>query len=1298
MSTTVIIIFVLIVTVISGRILLYDTENGQANEKFDCVYHVYDNGEEIPYCQRLAGDEILNRDERVCENQGQFFSFRDLIIQNILPSDVFDWNSSIEMADLYAQFYYNQSSFKDGDDQFLCKCTQPGTFGKYCEYQLTHYAESFSDAIKAQFEQKRDGDSWNTQKYGKILCYKTLICDHGPLCLDWRDINDGTQQCSYGYDEENWDKLEFNECEDDEFRCTNGMCIPQEFWLDGHVDCMDWSDELDQSSKESCSFTPNAMECDEHICPRHSYSCGDGQCVDWITRMAFQQIFPAKNDCFNKRNLNYMCEVSPHRRAWTLENGLCSPDEGYDDPRYPPSNMINGSTLAHVDKCQYLLRCALSDGFEHDCPCNLLNCTQMMSSVCPNNTFLFYPPPGLINPNILFYYNYNRSGENVAVGGFMFQGSQRCRGYQFTLDKPTLLSFSLSNEIVYFHTNNIFCSLNESSLGYQDYLSPFQYDKFCYNDSLTFNGRPYAVNPDICNRTGECISQYRIHDGFQDCLTEDDEYSDFDKNYCTGNVEKHRFQCFNDQHKCLTLSHLGTGISECSNHYDEIWYGSGAFLKESIVCYKNDTVDCDRLKEYISQSSIKNTNSFAHSLEQTSITQMPFRSYCDSFWDLHNHTDESPLSCQMWVCQDHQYQCRTGQCIELDWVCDGEWDCSDASDEEAIVLITHWSDHNINLVGLHSRLERCYQRYSRSPFSTVCNLSAEFGCYLSNVLNPLDMTMTRPCINLTQIGDGIEDCYNAYDEKNTFEINSDIGNMFGFHLRCGNHYEPYSSACLPEAKNNCSKILCSNHRSKTDLCSGIHDVMCLDGRCVKNGRCNGQSDCFHGEDEYWCAPSTLANQLVYRYNKKTATRSNAYSVLEFPNQKQLSKHITNPRTDYFSIMHSYQCNRGVAILNRNETICLCPPAYYGRWCEFFSDRISVITHIDQKTLLNNTLKIKATLIFEDHIIDDHDFTIIQTVENLKQIKHKFYLVYSRSAQMLTHKRVRYFNRTDVINHHPYSVHFDVFSLEKDNSVKELGSWHYPVYFDYLPAYRLAVVLKFPTWFLNNTTNPCSQHNCNINSTCMPLFNQNDAYYCSCKSGYYGKYCELYLPRCETYCSVNALCRKNSNKLEPDCICPLNRFGPRCNLKHDDCDSNPCLNNGTCFSTDDQSGEASYMCHCSKRFYGNRCQYEMGSVHVDLNMTHLSSIGATVVQLYDIQTPSFQLLIQHQQVSYTIPSKINYYHSAAYAPSLGLLKIYENLTYPEYFIIYSLTQKSVINITSTPEHCPHVSLLLIKSEF
>ena len=89
------------------------------------------------------------------------------------------------------------------------------------------------------------------------------------------------------------------------------------FSLIGEVDCMDWSDEVHQESGESCPFTPNAIKCDEHICPHNSYSCGDGQCVPWITQMAFQRLIQPTDDCFNKRNLNHMCEVSPHRQ-WII--------------------------------------------------------------------------------------------------------------------------------------------------------------------------------------------------------------------------------------------------------------------------------------------------------------------------------------------------------------------------------------------------------------------------------------------------------------------------------------------------------------------------------------------------------------------------------------------------------------------------------------------------------------------------------------------------------------------------------------------------------------------------------------------------------------------------------------------------------------------------------------------------------------------------------------------------------------------------------------------------------------------
>jgi hypothetical protein len=942
----------------------------------------------------------------------------------------------------------------------------------------------------------------------------------------------------------------------------------------------------------------------------------------------------------------------------------------------------------------------------------------MMMNVCPSvgKNFILYPPEGLINPNVFIYYDYTQATENSNFQYFFLFKNIRCRGFFFQAIQGLTMVPHVTHILIPI-INHALCANVNPVVGYRNFSSPLQKDKFCWNNSFTFNGRPYAVSPDICNDTEECISQYRIHDGMQNCLNIQDEEMSVEKNYCIGNVGRHRFQCFNDQHKYLPLDQLNSMISECSNSYDESWYGTGASLDFVAPCFKGQTTGCHRLKAYIQQSSPRNSNTYTSlisSEKQQSMNRLPFLSYCNTFWDLPDHVDEIPSSCQHWVCKKDQYQCRTGQCIEIELVCDGEWDCSDASDEESIMLIEKWSIHNSRLSNLASQLEKCRERYPKSPFSKICNTSFEFGCYRSQVSNPLDIQLNRPCINLTQIGDGVEDCYNAYDEKNTFVTNRWFQKaMWGFDFRCENDHRSHFEAC--SFKNNCTEILCSYYRNRS--CFDTQDLICLeDDICQKNARCNGIIDCFHGEDEYWCPSGSVFNQYEYRIDKKLGISdqlSENFFLILYPfedivesNQQQLSKSIINLRNDQSFKRHSYQCNRGVAVLQMNETQCLCPPAYYGRWCEFFSDRISIIVHVNRTIELNITsnvtLKIKTNFLFNNRIIDHHEFDIIPTIERDKIIKHQFYLHYSRSLQMLEHKRWRYFNRTDIINNHPYSVHFDVFSTENNSNVKELGSWQYPIYFDYLPAFRLAIILRFPSWFGNTTLDPCWQNNCNENSSCMPIFNQNNSYYCSCKSGYYGRNCSMYESRCKTYCSANAFCQidhddlyNKENKL--CCICSLGYFGPRCHLKYDNCKSNSCLNNGTCLSNYDRSGEQPYMCHCSERFYGSQCQNDKAYVLVTLNMRRAFSARATVVQLYRLYTKS-HLVIQYQQAFHGVPSMITYYDPSTATPPFGVLKIYEDLSNPQYFIIYVLSPQPLINITSSPKHCPHASSLLSEGEF
>ncbi|CAF0897048.1 unnamed protein product [Adineta steineri] len=1250
--------------------------------------------------------------EKTCKNQGEKKLFHDLLNHNVNPSVILHWISSVKMVDMYARVFYNRSLIEVNDDRFVCNCTQSGTFGKYCEYQLTHEADLFSEAIKAQYEQREDGDSWNTQRYGKILCYETLPCNSGDLCLDWREICDGVHRCANGIDEENCDKLEFNECEDDEFRCTNGMCIPEEFWLDGDYDCMDRTDELFSDNEEICVFKLDEMACAERLCQRDYYSCGDGQCVPWETRMAFQRLHQARDDCFNKRNLNFMCEVSPHRRSWTLESGLCSADESFDDYRYPRWSNTQSSKLSKNQICDYLFRCILSNNFEHDCPCNRTNCITQMRKVCPMNRFILYPPKDLINSNIFVYYEYTKSRDNSHSYDIMLGGSLRCRGYYFT-DKNPFNNIITSSLFYYFGLNHLLCTVPPSSNTYQDFDSPFQYDKYCWNNSLAFNGRPYAVTPCVCATEGLCISQYRIRDSRRDCYDWDDERNTFEKDYCTGNVGRHRFRCYNNERSCLPLKALGDDFADCSNNYDEMWYGTDNPIRQKFRCRKGSTLDCDSLKEYIRGSATFNSSINTTDLsfeQQNSITWIPFSWYCDSFWQLDSHIDESPSLCQYWVCGDHQYQCQTGQCIPITWVCDGEWDCSDASDEEAIVIIEEWSIHNRRHSGLNKRRNDCRQKYHDSPFSKICNTSFEFGCYRSGVENPLDIESNRPCINLTQIGDGIEDCYNAYDEKNTFRGNSVELDMWGFHFRCGDKHKGYPHACQSEEKKNCTDLLCSYHRDKYKNCSSAKDVICLDNNhCKKNARCDGKKDCYHGEDEYWCPFGSYDNKLRYRSDKleKRIHQLERDLNLLRPNEQEfilngssIPKPIASLQYNSSFVKNSYECNRGIAVIQTNETRCLCPPAYYGQRCEFFSDRISVIVQIDDK-MTSMPLKIRTNLVFYDKIMDFHEFNIIPGLISTEKRKHLFYLVYSRTNQTLVHKRRRYSNRTSINNDHPYSVYFYAFSMEFNNTIKELGVWYYPIYFDYLPAFRLAVILRFPPWFKDPTSDPCVEKICNKNSVCVPIFNKYNSSYCSCNSGYYGKDCHMYDHRCDAHCSLNAICQPNNYYLENNqsnlyCICPLDYFGPSCSVKYDSCKLNPCLNDGSCLSTYDRSGERPYICICSNRFYGGRCEMERPFIHTDLSNLRQLSIRATVVQ-FSSRDPHnhYKLSIEHQQVHKGLPLEITYRHVSD-DPKLGFVKVYQDLLNFQYFIIYLSPTWGKINVSIFPPSCPHVSSLLSES--
>ena len=64
-------------------------------------------------------------------------------------------------------------------------------------------------------------------------CYIDLQCNFGKisLCIGWINICDGIIQCIDGIDEEYCWQLEINQCNENEYRCNNGQCLPLSFFM-----------------------------------------------------------------------------------------------------------------------------------------------------------------------------------------------------------------------------------------------------------------------------------------------------------------------------------------------------------------------------------------------------------------------------------------------------------------------------------------------------------------------------------------------------------------------------------------------------------------------------------------------------------------------------------------------------------------------------------------------------------------------------------------------------------------------------------------------------------------------------------------------------------------------------------------------------------------------------------------------------------------------------------------------------------------------------------------------------------
>ena len=578
----------------------------------------------------------------------------------------------------------------------------------------------------------------------------------------------------YGIDEDHCEELEYNECEDNEYRCNDGSCIAEEYWLDGEYDCSDKSDERDNIGKiqkrQTCSLISSEFDCDETTAASNYFACGDGEFTT--------EAVSSQDKCYNYRMVMYFCELDwksyKKHPGWTLADGHCT-DKGWIEK--------NLTDLNDSEKCVLYLKCKLTDGASDICN----DAVDDFESLCANRTII-YPSEPALHPYIKTVYQLSSSRSIAQPNYVLFDGSIKCIGHQAPIE---LYSFSIkwSEFEIYYPNDILFCKkLLEMN------ILNLKIDEPCWrNKYQSF----------LCQRSWECISKYRLRNGVSDCHHAEDESED-QKCYMR---KQQRLKCSDDLSLCLSVSSIGNFIIDCDEGNDEYI----AKLKWNLLdyqCTKRSSIECQVLKSYIQSPTLLST---------IVNDQVPiFRQYCDSLMHLPIGYDES--RCNEWKCPRDQFQCEGGHCIPVEHVTnphDFEWHCPDASDHIGLFRSTNISDHNARLVtyaDLEEKrryLNETLVRTSYEPFPTFCDLTKEYGCILAGVDQPLNFSTNRPCINLTQIGDGTVDCYGGLDERNLFTCGKNIYQERGFDFHCSNEEcIPYHRLCIDRCSNNADHLLC----------------------------------------------------------------------------------------------------------------------------------------------------------------------------------------------------------------------------------------------------------------------------------------------------------------------------------------------------------------------------------------------------------------------------------------------------------------------------------------------------------
>ncbi|CAF3577335.1 unnamed protein product [Rotaria sp. Silwood1] len=233
------------------------------------------------------------------------------------------------------------------------------------------------------------------------------------------------------------------------------------------------------------------------------------------------------------------------------------------------------------------------------------------------------------------------------------------------------------------------------------------------------------------------------------------------------------------------------------------------------------------------------------------------------------------------------------------------------------------------------------------------------------------------------------------------------------------------------------------------------------------------------------------------------------------------------------------------------------------------------------------------------------------------------------------------------------------------TLKYRASWIFPVRFPFLPVHRLAIRLIVPpsTFGPHKSCTPSCIH-----GQCFTYVNDQSSTFCRCESGWTGFQCNIPFT-CN--CAFDSLCVDRST-----CVCPINRFGPRCYLSQSSCHYESCDNDGRCVSNDERHArlqQKQAVCSCSEVFSGGYC--EIRNIRIDISFDNKLTIPQ-LITVYFITTQPVSKAIQMSTMK-RIPfnqDEVTVYSSLPF--NIAFAQIFN-----EYYLIALREQNISVNIST-----------------